>query len=170
MDPKQSQPTDATSIRFVEVITDETLISRTSSSPPDHNKDDFPPFDYTDVDLLINQYNSTFPSLQQYTDFMQQDLGPWNNTLELKYFDQLYTSYRTARTTNHNVRQLAQKLLTKADKLQQSEEQHRYELLQYLLTITRQTLCGRLCKPTKVYPKGNPSTTTYRLIPSLTSP
>ena len=101
---------------------------------------------------------------------MQQELGPWSNTIEFKYFDHLYTKYWTTQTTSNNICQLAQKLLSEANKLQQDEEQHKQEILQYLPTITRRTLQAKLRKPTKVYPQRNPPSTSYRPIPSITPP
>ena len=84
--------------QFTEVITASDLVS-----PPPHSNDKFttiitetslleddtplPPIPSNDI---IEYYNQRFPTLEEYQNFVNAKLKPWQNTLKFKYFNSNY--------------------------------------------------------------------------------
>ena len=84
--------------QFTEVITTSDLVS-----PPPHSNDEFttiitetslleddtplPPIPSNDI---IEYYDQMFPTLEEYQNFVNAKLKPWQNTLEFKYFNSIY--------------------------------------------------------------------------------
>ena len=84
--------------QFTEVITASDLVS-----PPPHSNNEFttiitenslleedtpqPPIPYNDI---VKYYNQMFPTLEEYQNFVDAKLKPWQNTLKFKYFNSMY--------------------------------------------------------------------------------
>ena len=84
--------------QFTKVITASDLVS-----PPPHSNDEFttiitetslleddtpqPPIPYNDI---VKYYNQMFPTLEEYQNFIDAKLKPWQNTLKFKYFNSMY--------------------------------------------------------------------------------
>ena len=84
--------------QFTEVITVSDLVS-----PPPQSNDEFttiitetslledntplPPIPSNDI---IEYYDQMFPTLEEYQNFVNAKLKPWQNALEFKYFNSIY--------------------------------------------------------------------------------
>jgi hypothetical protein len=108
---------------------------------------------------LIDLYDQTFASLDQYRSFTNTKLTPWTDTLEYKYFDNLYTYHRGTSSTIRNLRQQAEKLLEEADALSRRHYARRRELDDFISRLQPTPFQRRLLRPTKVYPRRIPPIT-----------
>ena len=127
-----TEPTPSSSIKaeFIDVLTVPDLIPASSQT----SSEEFPtvltessllessiPTKPNDINL-IELYDYLFTTPDTYKNFIDGKLSPWKNTLELKYFDTLYLQHRTTTETVTQLRQQAQTLLERADRL------HKYDL------------------------------------------
>jgi len=103
-----------------------------------------------EVKELIARYHDTFETVEDFRAFTEGKLGMWKNTLEFKYFDALYTNYRSTNETITNLRRQAQKLLEEAEKLQDRNFGIRKHIEQHVKTITRKDLRQRILNPSLV--------------------
>ena len=140
---------------FTEILTSSTLI------PSNLLNDEFtsiltetsllsPPFHITDPRRLIETYDKTFDTPADYQKFIEQELKPWTNTIELKYFDTLYYSHRSIGETTRKLREQAHQLLVQADQLSEQRTKNRLKLEKHLTSLTRADLRKRLSKPVKI--------------------
>ena len=122
--------------QFTEVITTSDLVS-----PPPHLNDEFttiitetslleddtplPPIPYNDI---IEYYNQMFSTLEEYQNFVNAKLKPWQNTLKFKYFNSMYRHQRSTTESIKRLRAQAQKLLDKTNHLQERKISIKHEL------------------------------------------
>ena len=146
---------------FTEIITTSDLVS-----PPPHLNDEFtiiitetslleddtplPPIPYND---MVEYYNQMFPTLEEYQNFVNTKLKPWQNTLEFKYFNSMYRHQQSMTESIKRLRAQAQKLLDKANHLQERKISIKHELERHLHTITLSELRKCLCNPVKIHPQ-----------------
>ena len=60
------------------------LLTRMTNSPPSSPSSLKPPY------LRMTLYNQMFPTLEEYQNFIDAKLKPWQNTLKFKYFNSMY--------------------------------------------------------------------------------
>ena len=134
--------------QFTEIITASDLVS-----PPSHSNNEFttiitetslleddtplPPIPYND---MVEYYNQMFPTLEEYQNFINAKLKPWQNTLEFKYFNSMYRHQQSMTESIKRPRAQAQKLLDEANHLQERKISIKHELERHLHTITRSEL------------------------------
>ena len=143
---------------FPTVITESSLLKSPDTSNPS-----------TESENIVDIYDWTFTSLDQYRDFTNSKLAPWANTVEYKYFDTLYTYHRGTSGTIRNLRQQAAKLLDEADLLSRQHYARRRELEEFTSSLKQTTFQQRLFRPIKVYPK-RPPPMTERPPPTIRKP
>ena len=147
--------------QFTEVITASDLVS-----PPPHSNDKFttiitetslleedtpqPPIPYNDI---VEYYNQMFLTLEEYQNFINATLKPWQNTLKFKYFNSMYWHQRSTTESIKRLRAQAQKLLDEANQLQERKSSTKQELERHLYMITRSELWKRLSNPVKIHPQ-----------------
>ena len=112
---------------FPTVLTESSLIEPPTSVNPN------------EVDI-VELYDYVFTTPDTYKDFTDRKMSLWTNTLEFRYFDTLYLQHRSTMETIKQLRQHAQSLLERADKLQKHNSSQRREIKRYLPTITRRDL------------------------------
>ena len=147
---------------FTEVITASDL-----ASPPPHSNEEFitvitktsllesdTPLTPIPNNDIIEYYNQMFPTLEEYQNFVDAKLKPWQNTLEFKYFNSMYQHQWSTSKLIKRLRTQAQKLLEEANHLQERKKTStRHELEQHLHMMTRPELQKHLCDPVKIYPQ-----------------
>ena len=92
----------AVKTEFTEVFTLSDLVDVSSTSTPDFLTvltetsllESPSPAMMSDDDDLATSYNEIFPTPDLYRRFVNDQLDPWRNTLDFKYFDTLYTEHR----------------------------------------------------------------------------
>ena len=112
---------------FIEIITDSNL----TPTPTSHEfssiitetslldtETPIPPIPHTD---LVKYYDQMFPTLNSYKDFINRQLGIWEQDLQVKYFDSLYRHQRSTINSIKTLHDQAQKLLEEANWLQEKK-------------------------------------------------
>ena len=99
-----------------------TIITETSLLEEDTPQ---PPIPYNDI---VEYYNQMFPTLEEYQNFIDAKLKPWQNTLEFKYFNSMYRHQRSTTESIKRLRAQAQKLLNEANHLQERKSSTKQEL------------------------------------------
>ena len=97
---------------------------------------------------IATLYNKVFVDAMSYQAFTENKLRPWENALEYKHFDTMYTNHRSLVNTIKKLYQQAQALLEEADILTRRDFMLRHEIETHVSKITRTELCKRLHKPT----------------------
>jgi hypothetical protein len=175
----------AVKTEFTEVFTLSDLVDVSSTSTPDfptvltetsllESPSLSPMPDDTDLAAL---YDETFPTLDTYRQFTTDKLYSYRNTLEFKYFNNLYTHHRQTTETIRHLRKKAQELLEEAHRLQANDFDRRRDLQEHVNTITRAELRKRIFNPKKPLPntpvpstkKPQPTSFPYATRPSFGS-
>ena len=109
------------------LLTQMTNSPPSSLKPPSLLEDDTPqpPIPYNDI---VEYYNQMFPTLEEYQNFVDAKLKPWQNTLEFKYFSSMYRHQRSTTESIKRLRAQAQKLLDEANHLQERKSSTKQEL------------------------------------------
>ena len=118
----------SSSEEFPTVIIKSSLLKSPNTSNPS-----------TESENIVDIYDRTFTSLDQYRDFTNSRLAPWANTVEYKYFDTLYTYHRGKSGTIRNLQQQAAKLLDEADSLSRQHYARRRELEEFTSSLKQTT-------------------------------
>ena len=100
---------------------------------------------------IIKYYDQMFPTLEEYQNFINAKLRPWQNTLEFKYFNSMYQHQWSTSELIKRLRTQGQKLLEAVNHLQERKISTRHELKQHLHTMTWPKLQKHLCDPIKIY-------------------
>ena len=95
---------------------------------------------------IATLYDEVFVDAMSYRAFTENKLRPWENALEYKHFDTMYTNHRSL--VNTIIRQQAQALLEEANILTRRDFMLRQEIETHVSKITRTELRKRLHKPT----------------------
>ena len=95
-----SSPVSAT---FSTIITKASLVELPSTKGPINKKS------------ITTLYDKVFTDAMSYRAFTENKLRPWENALEYKYFDTMYTNHRSLSNTIKKLCQQAQALLEEAD-------------------------------------------------------
>ena len=96
---------------------------------------------------ITTLYNKVFIDAISYRAFTENKLRPWENTLEYKHFDTMYTNHRSLVNTIRKLHQQAQLLLEEADILTGRDFILQQEIKTHVSKITKAKLCKRLRKP-----------------------
>ena len=105
---------------------------------------------------IATLYDEVFMDAMSYRAFTENKLRPWENALEYKHFDTMYTNHQSLVNTIKKLRQQAQALLEEADILTGRDFMLRQEIKTHVSKITRTELHKRLCKPTLFHFKEMP--------------
>jgi hypothetical protein len=124
------------------IITEKTLLeeTRTPSPPPEETRHG-----------LATLYDNTFPTHEEYSEFADNRLTKWGNTLDYKLFDTLYLTHWYHVRTIKNLREQAKLLLEEADKINERDKMVRHEIKSHVQTITQSDLQQRIKKPQWVW-------------------
>ena len=91
------------SATFSTIITEASLVEVPPGKGPINEK------------TITTLYDEVFVDAMSYRAFTENKLRPWENALEYKHFDTLYTNHRSIVNTIRKLRQQAQALLEEAD-------------------------------------------------------
>ena len=143
--------------KFIDVITKGELVSSpvsamfstiiTEASLIETPSDDIP----TDRKTITTLYDEVFVDAVSYQVFTENKLRLWENTMEYKYFNTMYTNHRSLVNTIQKIRQQAQQLLEEADILTGRDYILWQEIKSHISKITRTKLWQRLYKPTLLF-------------------
>ena len=140
-----SSPVSAT---FLTIVTEASLIETPPANAP------------TDGKTITTLYNKGFVNTVSYRAFTENKLRPWENALEYKHFDTMYTNHWSLVNTIWKLHQQAQQLLEEADILQRRDYILWQEIETHISKITRTKLRQRIYRLTHFHFKDTP------LIPS----
>jgi hypothetical protein len=164
--------------KFVDVITDSTLLSTTTAEPlttvvtertvidVSSNSSSSTP-EYLTPQQLIDRYDSLFTTPEMYREFVKQKLDHWKDQTDLRYFDTIYQNHRRTKHTIKGIQDLAQTLLEEANQLQTTHNNQLTDLYSFIPNITQPHLQKHLGNPELVYPK--PRTQVICRIPQISS-
>ena len=105
---------------------------------------------------ITTLYNEVFVDAMSYRAFTKNKLRPWENALEYKHFDTMYTNHQSLVNTIRKLHQQAQALLEEADILTRRDFMLQQEIKTHVSKITKAELCKRLHKPTLFHFKETP--------------
>ena len=105
---------------------------------------------------IATLYDEVFADAMSYWAFTENKLRPWENALEYKHFDTMYTNHWSLVNTIKKLCQQAQTLLEEANLLNGRDFMLCQEIKTHVSKITRTELCKRLCKPTLFHFKEMP--------------
>ena len=91
------------SATFSTIVTEVSLIEVPPTEGPTNEKS------------ITTLYNKVFIDIMSYRAFTENKLKPWENALEYKHFDTMYTNHRSLVNTIRKLHQQAQTLLKEAD-------------------------------------------------------
>ena len=128
-----SSPVSAT---FSTIVTEASLVEVPPTDGP------------TNEETITTLYDRVFTDTMSYWAFTENKLGAWENALEYKHFDTMYTNHRSLVNTIGKLRKQAQMLLEEADILTGRDFMLRQEIETHMSKITKTELCKRLHKPT----------------------
>ena len=148
--------TETTTVKtkFVDVITEGGLLSSPTSATfstiiTEASLVEIPiPEGQTNEKTITTLYDEVFTDAMSYRAFTENKLRPWENALEYKHFDTMYTNHRSLANTIKKLRQQAQALLEEADILTGRDFMLRQEIETHVSHITKAELRKRLHKPT----------------------
>ena len=95
-----SSPVSAT---FSTIVTEASLVELPPTEGPINEKS------------ITTLYDKVFIDAMSYRAFTENKLRPWENALEYKHFDTMYTNHQSLSNTIRKLRQQAQALLEEAD-------------------------------------------------------
>ena len=154
-------PISTIKTELTDVLTDTDLLSNISRTPEefatvitDSSLLGSPPL--TTPEDIVETYDNTFPTPDSYKNFVDIELAPWRNTMELKLFDTLYLHHRSTESTIRTLRHNAQKMLEQANVLQGQHQTQKEGLKHHLRSIARTGLKKKLLRPKTVYPRPPP--------------
>ena len=155
--------TTAVKTEFVDIITEGELVSSPVSTTfstsitkasliktPINNTP-------TDGKAITTLYNEVFADAVSYQAFTENKLWPWENTLEYKHFDTMYTNHWSLVNTIRKLCQQAQQLLEEANILTGRNYILWQEIEMHVSKITQTKLQQRLYKPTHFWFKETPT-------------
>ena len=105
---------------------------------------------------ITTLYSKVFVDAMSYQAFTENKLMPWENALEYKHFDTMYTNHQSLVNTIKKLCQQAQTLLEEADILTGRDFMLCQEIKTHVSKITRTELCKRLRKLTLFHFKEMP--------------
>ena len=105
---------------------------------------------------ITTLYDEVFVNAVSYQAFTKNELRPWENALEYKHFDTMYTNHWSLVNMIWKLCQQAQQLLEEANILQGRDFILWQEIKTHVSKITRTKLCQRLCRPTHFCSKETP--------------
>ena len=144
LSPKGNYSQSPISATFSTIITEASLI-------------EIPPAEGQIKEKTITTlYDKVFVDAMSYRAFTKNKLRPWENTLEYKHFNTMYTNHRSLVNTIRKLHQQAQALLEEADILTGRDFMLQQEVKTHVSKITRTELCKRLRKPTLFHFKEMP--------------
>ena len=91
------------STTFSTIVTEASLVELPPTEGPINEKS------------ITTLYNEVFIDAMSYQVFTENKLRPWENALEYKHFDTMYTNHQSLSNTIRKLRQQAQALLEEAD-------------------------------------------------------
>ena len=91
------------SATFSTIITEASLVELPPTKGPTNKK------------TITTLYNKVFVDAMSYRAFTKNKLRPWENTLEYKHFNTMYTNHQSLVNTIRKLHQQAQALLEEAD-------------------------------------------------------
>ena len=97
---------------------------------------------------IATLYDKVFADAMSYQAFTENKLRPWENALEYKHFDTMYTNHQSLVNTIKKLWQQAQALLEEADILTGRDFMLWQEIKTHVSKTTRTELRKRLRKPT----------------------
>ena len=97
---------------------------------------------------ITTLYDKVFVNTISYQAFAENKLRPWENALEYKHFNTMYTNHWSLVNTIWKIHQQAQQLLEEADILTGRDFILRQEIETHVSKITKTELCKRLHRPT----------------------
>ena len=142
------------SATFSTIITEASLIETSSDNAP------------TDGKTITTLYDEVFVDAVSYRAFTENKLQLWENTMEYKYFNTMYTNHQSLVNTIQKLHQQAQQLLEEANILTGRDYILQQEIKMHISRITRTELQQRLYKPTHFCFKDMPSSPPTHLAPS----
>ena len=148
--------TETTTVKtkFVDVLTEGELLSSPISATfstiiTEASLVEVPPTDGPiNEEAIATLYDRVFTDTISYRAFTENKLRPWENALEYKHFDTMYTNHRSLVNTIGKLRKQAQMLLEEADILTGRDFMLRQKIETQMSKITKTKLCKRLRKPT----------------------
>ena len=111
----------------------------------------------TNRKTITTLYDEVFIDTVSYQAFTENKLQLWENTMEYKYFNTMYTNHWSLVNTIWKICQQAQPLLEEADIFTGRDYILRQEIESHISKITRTELQQRLYKPTHFCFKDIPS-------------
>ena len=124
------------SATFSTIITKASLVELPPAEGPTNEK------------TITTLYDKVFVDAMSYRAFTENKPRPWENTLEYKHFDTMYTNHQSLVNTIRKLRQQAQALLEEADILTGRDFMLQQKIEIHVSKITRTELRKRLHKPT----------------------
>ena len=97
---------------------------------------------------ITTLYDKVFVDAMSYPAFTENKLRPWENALEYKHFNTMYTNHWSLVNTTRKLCQQAQALLEEANILTGRDFMLWQEIETHVSKITKAELCKRLRKPT----------------------
>ena len=110
----------------------------------------------TSEKTITTLYDGVFVDAMSYRAFTENKLRPWENALEYKHFDTMYTNHWSLVNTIRKLCQQAQALLEEANILTGRDFMLWQEIETHVSKITRTKLCKILRKPTLFHFKEMP--------------
>ena len=125
------------SATFSTIVTEASLVKIPPTEGPINKKS------------ITTLYDKVFVDTISYWAFTENKLRPWENALEYKHFDTMYTNHQSLVNTIRKLHQQAQVLLEEADILTGRDFILQQEIKTHVSKITKAKLCKRLRKPTQ---------------------
>ena len=132
------------SATFFTIITEASLVEVPPTKGPVNEK------------TITTLYDKVFIDTMSYWAFTENKLRPWENALEYKHFDTMYTNHQSLVNTIKKLCQQAQALLEEANILTGRDFMLRQGIKTHVAKITKAELCKRLHKPTLFHFKEMP--------------
>ena len=123
------------SATFSTIVTEVSLVKIPPTEGPTNEKS------------ITTLYNKVFIGAISYWAFTENKLRPWENALEYKHFDTMYTNHWSLVNTIRKLCQQAQALSEEADIFTGRDFILQQEIKTHVSKITRANLCKRLRKP-----------------------
>ena len=124
------------SATFLTIITEASLLKTSPDNAP------------TDGQTITTLYNKVFVNAVSYWAFTKNKLRPWENALEYKHFDTMYTNHWSLVNTIWDLWQQAQQPLEEVNILQGRDYILWQEIETHVSKIIQTKLCQRLYRPT----------------------
>ena len=148
--------TETTTVKteFVDVLTEGELLSSPISATfstivTEASLVEVPPTDRPiNEEAIATLYDRVFTDAISYWAFTENKLRPWENALEYKHFNTMYTNHQSLVNTIGKLCKQAQMLLEEADILTGRDFMLRQEIETLVSKITKTELRKRLHKPT----------------------